>query len=360
MTKFGHRLVQSYYPPWTEHYFRYKLLKKLIKLISADSGEGVESSAAIGKLSNNGLTDSELARLEAERDASALLSSLFLESFFVELLENEQARISEFIQEEWERLIAMETEQARRGDGAVSVQSARAARHDRLAGRRLLLGFQDINYLAFFKISKKYDKATGEGILPLVMSKLDSGNFCSIPADAAYDLQGTAASTLEHGEQQRAPTPAEVCNGGSKLIDRATTLSKQAMLAQTPLLGRDEQKQLLCKTEEVQSKAMQRLEAAQQSSSAGTADAMELLEQVTRIKADVFAGFISEIIDSVSDTDPETAAALEKLRAAHNTLFHTRKQVKPESPRLIPPGSAGLTGKGGPASPATGAFPYNP
>jgi hypothetical protein len=49
--------------------------------------------------------------------------------------------------------------------------------------------------------------------------------------------------------------------------------------------------------------------------------ATELLQQVTRIKADVFGGFIKEVISGISQTDPETAAALEKLQSAHATLF---------------------------------------
>jgi MFS superfamily sulfate permease-like transporter/uncharacterized membrane protein len=70
---------------------------------------------------------------------------------------------------------------------------------------------------------------------------------------------------------------------------------------------------------QVQSAGLVRLRQMEQSTSPH--DALALVEQVTHIKADVFAGFIREVIDSVSTTDPETAAALEKLQSAHSTLF---------------------------------------
>ena len=36
-----------------------------------------------------------------------------------------------------------------------------------------------------------------------------------------------------------------------------------------------------------------------------------------QIKADMFSGFVAEVVNSVQSTDPETAAALESLHLAH-------------------------------------------
>ena len=51
--------------------------------------------------------------------------------------------------------------------------------------------------------------------------------------------------------------------------------------------------------------------------------------QVMQVKADMFSGFVTDVIKSVEATDPETAAALEKLHLAHRTLF--RVHADPEA-----------------------------
>ena len=52
-------------------------------------------------------------------------------------------------------------------------------RRDCLEDRRLLLSFQDIQYVAFFKIVKKFDKVTGRALLPVIMKQLDEETVAS-------------------------------------------------------------------------------------------------------------------------------------------------------------------------------------
>ena len=68
--------------------------------------------------------------------------------------------------------------------------------------------------------------------------------------------------------------------------------------------------------------------AAAAAAAAGAADSGALL---------YCAGFIAEVIDGAKVSDPETAAALEKLQTAHQTLFRIRRGAveTPRTSRLL-------------------------
>lgn len=304
MTGFGKQLVASAHPPWIDHYLRYKLLKKLIKLIRSSDTEGhVQIEAARLKL--KGLEPPEESQLRKHAEDSEQLSRFQLESFFEELLDIERVRFKSFSKTQW--LSVQETQEqavdaAVEVDGADAVRARMAARRDTLGERRLLLSFQDLQYVAFFKIVKKFDKVTGRSLLPTVMQKLDreiaSGEF------GGPDRSGIDAASFRSQSAQQ--------------IKDATRLSKRALVTQAPLLTSDEKKERFKKTEMVETGGLHDLDAL-----SNNVDTETLTESVTRIKAQVFAGFVAEVIDGVKISDPETAAALEQLQIAHQTLFRT-------------------------------------
>ena len=304
MTGFGKELLASAHAPWIEHYLRYKLLKKLIKLIHTCETEGhVQIEAARLKL--KGLQPPEELLLCTHAEGSEQLTRIQLESFFEELLEIERERFKAFSKSQWLR-VEQAQQQAVGGatepGGADAVRTRMAARRDTLEDRRLLLSFQDLQYVAFFKIVKKFDKTTGRSLLPTIMQMLD-GKIASGELGGLRRSEKDAASFRSQSAQQ---------------IKHATKLSKRALVTQAPLLTADEKKARFKKTELVETGGLEGLDAL-----SDDADTENLTENVTRIKVQVFAGFVAEVIDGVKISDPETAAALEQLQIAHQTLFRT-------------------------------------
>ena len=304
MTGFGKQLLASAHAPWNEHYLRYKLLKKLIKLIRTCETEGhVQIEAARLKL--KGLQPPEELQLCQHAEGSEQLTRIQLESFFEELLEIERERFKAFTKSQW---LSVEQAQqqavggATEPGGADAVRTRMAARRDTLEDRRLLLSFQDLQYVAFFKIVKKFDKITGRSLLPTIMQMLD-GEIASGELGGPRRSEKDAASFRSQSAQQ---------------IKHATKLSKRALVTQAPLLTADEKKARFKKTELVETGGLEGLDALSDNT-----DTETLAENVTRIKAQVFAGFVAEVIDGVKISDPETAAALEQLQIAHQTLFRT-------------------------------------
>ena len=93
MTGFGKQLVESVHEPWAEHYVRYKILKKIIKLIAAAESSPVSVATARAKLA--GLAPAELPLLERQVQEGAL-SRIALEQFWEEILEVEHGRVKSF------------------------------------------------------------------------------------------------------------------------------------------------------------------------------------------------------------------------------------------------------------------------
>ncbi len=302
MTGFGKQLLASVHPPWVEHYLRYKLLKKLLKLIRSSETEGhVQIEAARLKL--KGLEPPEELQLRKHAADSEQLSRFQLESFFEELLDIERVRFKAFSKSQW---LSVEEAQEQavdaEADSSDAVRARMAARRDTLEDRRLLLSFQDLQYVAFFKIVKKFDKVTGRSLLPTIMQQLD-GEI------ATGELGGPRRSEID---------AASLRSQSARQIKDATRLSKRALVTQAPLLTVDEKKERFKKTEMVETGGLEGLDAL-----SANVDTETLTDNVTRIKAQVFSGFIAEVIDGVKISDPETAAALEQLQIAHHTLFRT-------------------------------------
>ena len=174
MTGFGKQLVESTHPPWAEHYLRYKLLKKIIKLIKVAEEQGFvaittvrEKLKADGPSSSPGLLADERQRLEGQAHGLEGLSRIQLEAFYEELIGIEHARFKAFSKSQWQAMVDAEAAAgaaAGSADTPGAVRARMAVRRISLEDRRLLLSFQDIQYVAFFKIVKKFDKVTGRAV----------------------------------------------------------------------------------------------------------------------------------------------------------------------------------------------------
>jgi hypothetical protein len=313
MTGFGKQLLASAHPPWADHYLRYKLLKKTIKLIRSSDEQGhVGVEAARQKLT--GLQPPEGARLSKHAEGAEELSRIQLEAFFEELLSIERVRFKAFSKSQWLSMVQAEqqaVDAAAEENAADAVRLRMAVRRDCLEDRRLLLSFQDIQYVAFFKIVKKFDKVTGRALLPVIMKQLDE-------EIASGEFGGTARSVpAAASKSERAD--GDVRSQSARQIKRANKLSKRALLTQAPLLTSDERKERFDKTDLVESGGLEDLDALPQD-----VDMQTMTENVTHIKAEVFSGLVAEVVDGVKISDPETAAALEQLQIAHHTLFRTK------------------------------------
>lgn len=199
MTGFGKQLVESTHQPWAEHYLRYKLLKKIIKLIKVAEEQGYVPIATVQKklkaenLNHEaGLFADERQRLEGQAHGagdSEGLSRIQLEAFYEELLVIEHARFKSFSKSQWQTMADAEAAAgAAAGNTPEAIRARMAVRRNSLEDRRLLLSFQDIQYVAFFKIVKKFDKVTGRKLLPEIMEKLDTeiadGEFSGVSTQA--------------------------------------------------------------------------------------------------------------------------------------------------------------------------------
>ena len=151
-------------------------------------------------------------------------------------------------------------------------------------------------------------------------------------ADATADADAAAADL------------SRARNRTEEQIRHANQLSKSALLTQAPLLTSGERQERLEAADLVESGGLEKLGLLD-----GGVEPLNMLsftEHVTRVKAEVFSGFIAEVIDGVKISDPETAAALEKLQRAHQTLFRTKKTgvlkgtASENQIGLIPHGSA--------------------
>ena len=266
MTGFGKQLVESVHAPWAEHYVRYKILKKIIKLIAAaeSSPDGVVAiDTARAKLA--GLAPAELPLLERQVQEGAL-SRIALEQFWEEILEVEHGRVKSFSLATREKL----EDQAREpppspgdlvpegGDAEPlahlsksvepSLRRRMALHREGLEERRLLLSFQDVNYLAFFKICKKFDKVTGRGLLPLIMQRLDA------EMANGWGARGGGGDAAAADSEALAKLAEKHKSKSIRLIKDAGKLSRRAIVTQAPLLSSPEKKKIDEKVDIVEGK----------------------------------------------------------------------------------------------------------
>ena len=264
MTGFGKQLVESVHEPWAEHYVRYKILKKIIKLIAAAESSPVSVATARAKLA--GLAPAELPLLERQVQEGAL-SRIALEQFWEEILEVEHGRVKSFSLATREKLEDQAKEPPSPGDLVPegggdaeplahlstsvepSLRRRMALHREGLEERRLLLSFQDVNYLAFFKICKKFDKVTGRGLLPLIMQRLD--------AEMANGWGARAGGDAAAADSEALAKLAEKHKSKSiRLIKDAGKLSRRAIVTQAPLLSSPEKKKIDEKVDIVEGKRL--------------------------------------------------------------------------------------------------------
>ena len=263
MTGFGKQLVESVHEPWAEHYVRYKILKKIIKLIAAAESSPVSVDTARAKLA--GLAPAELPLLERQVQEGAL-SRIALEQFWEEILEVEHGRVKSFSLATRERL----EDQAKEpppspgdlvpegGDAEPlahlsksvepSLRRRMALHREGLEERRLLLSFQDVNYLAFFKIVKKFDKVTGRGLLPLIMQRLDA------EMANGWGARGGGGDAAVADSEALAKLAEKHKSKSIRLIKDAGNLSRRAIVTQAPLLSSPEKKKIDEKVDIVEGK----------------------------------------------------------------------------------------------------------
>ena len=264
MTGFGKQLVESVHEPWAEHYVRYKILKKIIKLIAAAESSPVSVDTARAKLA--GLAPAELPLLERQVQEGAL-SRIALEQFWEEILEVEHGRVKSFSLTTREKLEDQANEPrpspgnlVPEGGGdaeplahlSKSVEPSlrrRVALHrEGLEERRLLLSFQDVNYLAFFKIVKKFDKVTGRGLLPLIMQRLDA------EMANGWGARGGGGDAAAADSEALAKLAEKHKSKSIRLIKDAGNLSRRAIVTQAPLLSSPEKKKIDEKVDIVEGK----------------------------------------------------------------------------------------------------------
>jgi hypothetical protein len=231
MVKFGHQIAESTYGPWAGQYVRYKALKKLIKLIVAATESlagSVKTEDVVGKLGGKGLSDSEIGwLLERAEHSGGMVPLEVLEQAFQALLESDLARVAAFSVDQHAHLQSLLADSSPRKDTdtEAEVRERMGRRVEALAHQRLLLAYQDINYIAFFKIAKKHDKVSGgDRMLPVIMTSVEQSSLA----------KGLLHGSGRTGEYAASLVPAYSGAASSQQIDRATRLSKQAVLTHAP------------------------------------------------------------------------------------------------------------------------------
>ncbi len=327
---------------------RYKLLKKLIHLIrlapnpSRRRGKRVSGGipvdlakeALVAPMSSEwadmSLSESEVHRLEengSTRGNRPMVSRADLAAYFMQLLNTEHARVKLFMSAMWAKRVpvlprGVKTIAVER-DGADSAHIRSQLEHHQhyLEETRKLLEYQEVNYVAFFKIAKKFDKATHDEwhILPRTMARV----HVDFPAPC-----------LKTSDSSRAFARREEC---LRQVEQAVKFSKKALAVQagSHMLSYDEKRENFGKVDEVQAQAGMKLSVLE-ATEADQTDPFKVGEQLTQIKADAFSDLMKQVIDGVSISDPETAKALGLLQNAHLTLFEQADDSRSRSPAASP------------------------
>ncbi|KJE89646.1 hypothetical protein CAOG_01083 [Capsaspora owczarzaki ATCC 30864] len=164
--KFGRTIAETSFPAWADQYFDYKSGKKFIKRVvaAAQAYRAARRAAASGE-SDDSTTDSSThtAAVEAARVHRAteqqnfrkfILGELGKINDFVQLKEDEcKAHFERHLMSQAHMLLNSRTSQANAADVFVAF-------YDFVEELRQLLQYGQLNYTAFVKILKKYDKNT--------------------------------------------------------------------------------------------------------------------------------------------------------------------------------------------------------
>eukprot|EP00941_MAST-03F_sp_MAST-3F-sp1_P005295 g5295.t1 len=176
-----------------------------------------------------------------------------------------------------------------------------------------LQDFIEFTYVAFFKTLKKFDKRTGGSELTKYMRRVEESSFFSGGVNLrSEDDSQSSLKLLENSEYsnvlwEQLGDAALLSAHALKDVSIDNSQSGRAcQLTQNRLLTTFSQLKTALK---------------------GTKGKANLVKETTRFKARIFRSFIADVMKAVDLTNPDTAAALEKLYFAHQTLFLAEDEV---------------------------------